>query len=499
MHVLVWRRVCRAALAAAVAGGAQPGAHAAAVPVDSILPLTGAVSPARAPVLLAQAGRGLGVLAPALPMPVKPPASVGVTAELLPCPPAAAPAGEAAPDAPGAAGTGANDASANHAPASTASGQAESGNATPGNAAPGNAASADKTSAGDPAAGAPATGAASGGDAADISRLDPQPGGSSPEGELVGCPVVPTAASEAADATAGGLDLDYVPLPPGSTPVKWGRPLGTPKPWFAGVTPEGGMQLGDRSLTYRSVDGPSVSLGSLTPFAPAWSSAATIGGVQVSNLSAGSDSTVPEGKLGYSSVWGRINNTDPSVTAGGVQYGAPAGSNAVRYGLTPDVTLEGQVQSARALTTTGLGTTYSMGQWGTLQGGATQSHFDTAQGWRYNLGYNVKVFDTVRLGYGNELTSSGYGDLSTYQDGAATTSQLRNTFSAGVPISGWGELSGTYSGLRDTSGEMLERRYGISQSMMLSPNVRLAVGADHDVITGDYGVNMQLTMPLGGR
>uniref|UniRef100_UPI0039EF3A3A fimbrial protein n=1 Tax=Bordetella sputigena TaxID=1416810 RepID=UPI0039EF3A3A len=337
------------------------------------------------------------------------------------------------------------------------------------------------------------------GAAAGISRLDAQPGGSGPEGELLGCPVVPTAASEAADSMAGGLALDYVPLPPGSTPVKWGRPLGTPKPWFSSVTPEGGMQLGERSLTYRGVDGPSVSLGSLTPFAPAWSSAATIGGVQVSNLTASSDSTVPEGKLGYSSVWGRINNTDPAVTAGGVQYGAPAGSNAVRYGLTPDLTLEGQVQSARALTTTGLGTTYSMGEWGTLQGGATQSHFDTAQGRRYNLGYNVKVFDAVRLGYGNELTSSGYGDLSTYQDGTSATSQWRNTFSAGVPISGWGELSGTYSGLRDTSGEMLERRYGISQSMMLSPNVRLAVGADHDVITGDYGVNMQLTMPLGGR
>jgi hypothetical protein len=115
------------------------------------------------------------------------------------------------------------------------------------------------------------------------------------------------------------------------------------------------------------------------------------------------------------------------------------------------------------------------------------------------MGYNVNVFDAVKLGYANEMTSSGYGDLTTYQDGATTTRQWRDTFSAGVPVGAWGEFSGTYSGLRDTSGEMLERRYGISQSMMLSPNVRLAVGADHDVITGDFGVNMQLTMPIGGR
>ncbi|ANN65812.1 hypothetical protein [Bordetella bronchialis] len=449
MHVFVRRHASRAALVAVSACCVHPGALAApAIPVSStVLSAPGAADPARGPVLLAQAGRGLGVLAPALPMPVKPPGAVDITAELLPCQPASQ--GEAPPSPAG----------------DPASGQGEGGAEVP-------------------PAEHPST---------------PEPGTASADGAPLDCAVVPTAAGNAADAAMDGLALDYVPPPPGTTPVKWGRPVGTPKPWFAGVSPQGGMQLGDRSLTYRSVDGPSVTLGSLTPFSPAWSSAATIGGVQVSNLKTSSDTTVPEGRLGYSSVWGRINNTDPALTAGAVQYGAPAGSNSVRYGLTPDVTLEGQVQSARALTTTGLGTTYSLGQWGTLQGGATQSHFETDQGWRYSLGYNVRVFDSVKLGYANEMTSSGYGDLSSYQDGATATRQWRDNFSAGVPISGWGEFSGTYSGLRDTSGEMLERRYGISQSMMLSPNVRLAVGADHDVISGDYGLNMQLTMPLGGR
>lgn len=470
MHVFVRRRACRAALAAVLACCVQAGAHAGAVPAHPVVPTSDAAAPARPRVLLAQLGRGLGVLAPALPMPVKPPGSIDVTAELPPCQPAV----------PSAADAGLSDSVSPGAPAVDA-GKEAAGSAT----GAGQARAAVTAASENPPGGGPDSANPAAGAAADAQPLD--------------CTVVPSAAAEAADATAGGLDLDYVPLPPGSTAVKWGRPLGTPKPWFAGVSPEGGMRLGDRSLTYRNVEGPSVTLGSLTPFSPAWSSAATIGGVQVSNLTTSSDATVPEGKLGYSSVWGRIDNTDPGLTAGGVQYGAPAGSNSLRYGLSPDVTLEGQVQSARALTTTGLGTTYSMGQWGTLQGGATQSHFDTSEGWRYSLGYNVKLFDTLKLGYGNELTSSGYGDLATYQDGATATSQWRNTFSAGVPISGWGEISGTYSGLRDNAGEMLERRYGISQSMMLSPNVRLAVGADHDVVTGDYGVNMQLTMPIGGR
>lgn len=495
MHVFVPRRACRAALAVALAccvhGGAV-AAEALAYPAPS---MSGAG--ARAPVLLAQAGRGLGVLAPALPLPVRPPGQGQITAELLPCQPvpplqAEAPAGDAGTDAAGPAMDTAKGAdSSTTSPADTARG-ADGSAVSPTNPAkgPGSIGSSP-----DPAKDvAPAI--ADAGMAAGQGQPAAEAGG---EAAPLDCIAVPTAAAEAADSTAGGLDLDYVPLPPGSTPVKWGRPLGTPKPWFAGISPQGGMQLGERNLTYRNVEGPSVSLGTLTPFSPAWSSAATIGGVQVSNLTTSSDATVPEGKLGYSSVWGRIDNTDPGLTAGGVQYGPTAGSNSLRYGVTPDITLEGQVQSAHALTATGLGTTYSMGEWGTLQGGATQSRFDTSQGWRYSLGYNVKVFDTLKLGYGNELTSSGYGDLSTYQDGATATAQWRNTFSAGLPISGWGELSGTYSGLRDTTGEMLERRYGISQSMMLSPNVRLAVGADHDVVSGDYGVNMQLTMPIGGR
>jgi hypothetical protein len=450
------RRVTRLALAV-LAGAVGAGVQAAPIASpEAIAPISshpGSATAPRPPVVLARAGTGTGlsVLAPAVPMPVRLGDGIDVTAELPPCEPSAA--------------LGAADAPATHdAPAGSGATEAPA-----------------------------ATGA---GGTADVPAAVDTP--APPEASQVACPAVPVA--DTSVLVGSTPVLDYVPPPPGSSPpVNWGRPLGTPKPWFANVTPQEGMVLGDRSLTYRSVDGPSVSVGSLTPFTPAWASAAPIGGVQLSNLTAASDATVPEGKLGYSSVWGRINNTDTSQTAGGVDYGPPAGTSSLRYGLTPDLTLEGQVQSARALTATGLGTTYSMGRWGRVQGGATQSHFDASQGWRYRLGYNVDVFDNLTVGYANELTSSGYGDLSNYEDGAVGSRQLRSTFSAGVPITGWGQLSGTYSGLRDASGDILERRYGFSQSMMLSPHVRFAVGADHDVVSGDYALNMQLSLPIGGR
>jgi hypothetical protein len=509
MHVFSKRRVTRAAVAAALACVVQSGARAA--PDAPMFPVPASQSPDAAavpppPLLLAQSrtgGWGLGVLAPALPMPVKPNRSVEVTAELPPCEPVeagqdsipgdtrqnAAPGDAGRNPTPGDAG---QDVKAGDAGPSAANG--DGGQKTP----PGDASGKNSSSAG---SGQPVPAADAGqGGALAYPGQNPSSASAEQQGVQQECAVIPTAGPV---ATSNAIDvaLDYVPPASGAgAPVKWGRPIGTPpKPWFSGVATQEGLMLGNRSLTYRSLEGPSVSVGSLTPFSPAWSTATPIGGVQVSNLTAPSDATVPEGKLGYSSVWGHLNNTDPAATSGGVDYGAPVGTSSLRYGLLPQMTVEGQVQSARGLTATGLGTTYSMGEWGTLQGGATQSHFDTAEGWRYRLGYNVDVFDSLTLGYSNELTSTGYGDLSTYEDGAIGSRQLRNTFSAGVPIAGFGQLSGTYSGLRDTSGELIERRFGVSQSMMLSPNVRLAVGADRDVVSGDYAVNMQLTLPIGGR
>jgi hypothetical protein len=280
--------------------------------------------------------------------------------------------------------------------------------------------------------------------------------------------------------------------------VTWVRPLGE-RPWFSSVTPQGGLILGDRNISYRNTDGLALSVGNLTPFSTAWGDTAPIGGFAVSNLSTAADATVPEGKIGYSSVWGRLNDTDPTATQGDIDYGASAGTSSLRYGLTPDLTLESQMQSAPSLSTTGLGTTYSVGQWGTVQAGGSQSRFDTGAGWRYRLGYSVGVFDFLKLGYANEQTGAGYNDLSTYQTGPITERQSRNTLTAGVPTGSWGTLSGTYSGVRDADGMMSERLFGLSQTMTVAPGINVSLGADHDVISGDYSVNMQLSMPVGGR
>ncbi|CAB3821889.1 fimbrial protein [Achromobacter anxifer] len=267
------------------------------------------------------------------------------------------------------------------------------------------------------------------------------------------------------------------------------------RPWFASASSQEGLRYaGDRNWVYRNTTGPSVSVGNINARAPAWGSSAPVGGLQISNWG-GSGATAPEGSFGYSSSLGRLNRMDPAASSGAVDYGDPVGSGAVRYGLTPALTVEGQVQSAPMLTTRGMGTTYAAGEYGTFKAGATQSSFDAASAWRYRFDYNVDVADSVNLGYSNEQIGAGYGDLSSYAGGGAATAQTRNTVSAGVPITGWGVLSGTYSGLREGSA-LAEQRVGLSHSMFVAPKVKLAVGADRDILSGNYEWRANLSMPV---
>src|SRR5690606_10525367 len=304
--------------------------------------------------------------------------------------------------------------------------------------------------------------------------------------------VFPDVPPVAAQNYSFGLEtLD--PVPGGSVMVVTG--VAQPAhPWFSSVGSQQGFAYSGGRWIYRDTAGPTVALGNLTANAPIWGSTVPIGGLQVSDWHGGAQA-VPEGRLAYSSALGKLNYTDASATSGAIDYGVTAGSGTLRYGVTPQLTLESQMQSAPSLSTRGLGTTYSAGALGTFQAGATHSTFDHINAWRYRFGYNVNLMESVSLAVTNEQTDAGFGDLSLYRDGAAANAQMRNTVAAGVPLHGWGTLSGTYSGLRE-NGEPVEQRFGLQHSMQVAPSVRLAVGADRDVISGDYEMRAGVTMPV---
>ena len=266
--------------------------------------------------------------------------------------------------------------------------------------------------------------------------------------------------------------------------------------WFSAVSSVPSTSYTGQNWRYTpSVGaGPSVGLGNVTSLAPSWGSSAPIGGIQLSERATGA--ALKPGEFGYASSLGRLNLMDPAATSGAVDYGASAGSGMVRYGLTSDLTVEGQMQSAPQLTTRGFGTTYRAGGIGTFQAGATQSTFDAVNAWRYRFGYSVNMADAVTLGVSGEDIGAGYNDLATYANGGSAARQLRSTFSAGVPISGWGTLSGTYSSGVTDNNDPNERRVGLEQSMLIAPKVRFALGADRDLVSGEYEWRARLSMPV---
>jgi len=293
----------------------------------------------------------------------------------------------------------------------------------------------------------------------------------------------------------------YDPGPPGGVTLV--KPIGARLAPLPGRT---GLVRETQYWRYRRAGGPTLSVGGVTLDAPAWSSTARLGGVQIADWDdASSDGLLAEGRFGYSSAFGRLDYSDPSARAGDLVFGESAGAGALRYGLTSSLTLESQLQVAPSLTALGLGGRYALGSLGTLQAAAIQSRYAQAEGWRYRLGYSVDLGQGTTLGLSNELTDPHYSDLSRYGSGFPGASEMRNTVTAGLPLGSLGTLSGTYTGLR-SDGEPVEHRFGLAHTLSLAPRVNLSLGADRDVVTGDYAMQMQLSLPfdalihgLGGR
>lgn len=265
-------------------------------------------------------------------------------------------------------------------------------------------------------------------------------------------------------------------------------------PWFSAVGSQQGFSYESGQWMYRDAVGPTVALGNLTANAPVWGSTAPIGGLQLSSGWSGARGVLSEGEFAYSSVVGRLDHTDKAASAGAIDYGVTAGSGALRYGLTPALTLEGQLQSAPDMATRGLGTTYTVGEFGTFRAGATRSEFDQVNAWRYRFGYNVNLTESVSLAVTNEQVDAGFGDLAAYRSGTTVAPVMRNTLAAGVPLHG-GTLTGTYTGTSE-SGTAVEQRFGLEHSSLVAPDVRLALGADRDIISGDYEMRAGITMPV---
>jgi hypothetical protein len=256
----------------------------------------------------------------------------------------------------------------------------------------------------------------------------------------------------------------------------------TRDPWTRGAS----------NWRYSAEQGLDVTLGNEEIDVPSWGNAARLGGVSITQSSL---VTSPGSQAWqYSLSVGALDNSAGQVQ-GDLDYGPTASNAVLRYGLTPDVTLESQLELAPGLMTSGVGGRYSSRRWGAWSAGVARATHGLSEGWRYQAAYEVDVLDDLQLSWVNEKHTGGFADLSRYQDAATTAAGVRQQWAATVDLGRWGDLSGRYENYRSSVGDV-RRSFGLTQQFWYSPNLRIGLQAEREILSGDYDVGLRFSVPI---
>jgi len=255
------------------------------------------------------------------------------------------------------------------------------------------------------------------------------------------------------------------------------------------------LSLGSQNWRYVSSSGYGLMLGSGPSQAPPWSQPVRLAGVGVYRSPL--DASGRGSPWQYAASFGALDESPDAATAtqGGLSYGPAASNTSLRYTAGPDLALDSQVQWARDLLAVGMGGTYSMQDWGAWNLGVSRGTWAAQNGWLYRLGYQVDVSRDLQLSWTGEQRGAGYSDLSTYGGVTTIGPSVSNQWQASIPMGRWGDLSGTYAQVDGATG-VLQQTFGLSQQFWYSPHLQVQLKANRDIVTGDYGLGMELSLPL---
>lgn len=192
---------------------------------------------------------------------------------------------------------------------------------------------------------------------------------------------------------------------------------------------------------------------------------------------------------------GALTDTSSQAADTALQYGAAAGNTMIRYGLSPQLKLDSQMEWAPGMLTAGLGGEYDTQGLGAWTAGVAKASHELNEGWRYRVGYQTRVLDDLRLSWVNEQRSGGFSDLTRYQDFMVDAGMSRNQWAATLDMGRWGDLVGRYEVIRAAAGPVAQR-YGLAQQFWYSPKLRIAFQADRDAVSGEYGVALRFSVPI---
>jgi hypothetical protein len=266
----------------------------------------------------------------------------------------------------------------------------------------------------------------------------------------------------------------------GLTPRKRILPAMSSDPWT----------LGSRTWRYSDSDGLDLTLGNEEIEVPVWGRSVRLGGVSLSQSSLVESDYADSWK--YSLSLGALDRT--TAEQGDLDYGETAGNLVVRYGLNKDLSIESQTQLAPDMAAHGVGGRYQT-DWGAWTAGVDRATYGLYKGWRYQAAYSVNIMDDLELSWRNERYTPGFVDLSRY--GATDLSQggTIQSLTAKLPLGRWGDLSGSFENESSTSGDV-KRRFGLTQQFWYSPNLRIGLRAQREVVGGDYDIGGRCSFPI---
>lgn len=250
--------------------------------------------------------------------------------------------------------------------------------------------------------------------------------------------------------------------------------------------------LGSSNWRYAGERGLDITLGSDDMAVPVWGNTARLGGISVTQSSP-QNADAPDAWR-YSMAVGALDYA-AAQDQGDLMYGPTAGNTVVSYRLDPQLTLESQVELAPELVTTGLGGRYKTQGWGAVSAGVARGSYGMQSGWRYQAAYDIKVLDDLHLSWVKESHTPGFVDLSRYQDAGGSVGGVRDRFTATIPLGRWGDLAGIYENSRSSLGDV-QRRFGFTQQFWYSPNLRIGLQAERQLVTGDYDVGIRFSVPI---
>lgn len=250
--------------------------------------------------------------------------------------------------------------------------------------------------------------------------------------------------------------------------------------------------FGERNWRRSLEEGPDVLLGSSEIAVPEWNESVRLGGISLSQSFMASSDDVSA--WNYALAFGAVDQSGSSPE-GDLVFGPTAGSLALSYDYSPQFSLESQTQVADDLIMSGITGQYDLGSWGRWRSGIARSTQGATQGWRYRAMADFDLPYDTSLAWVGERYTDGFMDIRRYADGANSIGGARQRWSASWDVGRWGEWSGSFESRHGREG-ILERRFGVSQQFWYSPNLKVGLHAEREVVGGDYDIGLRFSFPL---